>query len=69
MQVEADADGVAQVNLEDLLVKLIGPHSVIGRSIVLKSGEDDLGKGGHETSLIHGNSGSRVAIGVIGVSQ
>ena len=49
--IEADEEGVAHVNIEDRLVKLIGPHSVIGRSIVLKSNEDDLGRGGHEYSL------------------
>jgi hypothetical protein len=25
-------------------VKLIGPHSVIGRSVVIKANEDDLGR-------------------------
>ena len=40
--IEADESGVANVNIEDRLVKLIGPHSIIGRSIVIKSGEDDL---------------------------
>lgn len=67
--IEADEDGVAQVNIEDRQVKLIGPHSVIGRSIVLKSNEDDLGKGGHEFSLITGNSGQRIAGGVIGIAS
>ena len=67
--IEADEDGVANVNIEDRQVKLIGPHSVIGRSIVVKAGEDDLGRGGHESSLTTGNSGSRVAGGVIGISS
>jgi Cu-Zn family superoxide dismutase len=55
--------------LEDRLVKLIGPHSIIGRSIVIKSNEDDLGRGGHEYSLSTGNSGQRVAGGVVGISS
>lgn len=42
--IEAGADGVAKVHIEDLHVKLIGPLSVIGRSIVVYEGEDDLGK-------------------------
>ena len=67
--IEVDEDGVANVNIEDRQVKLIGPHSVIGRSIVIKASEDDLGRGGHESSLTTGNSGSRVAGGVIGISS
>ena len=41
--IEADEDGIANVNHSDRQVKLIGPHSVIGRSIVIKATEDDLG--------------------------
>lgn len=52
--IEADESGVANINIEDRLVKLIGPHSIIGRSLVLKSNEDDLGRGGHEYSLSTG---------------
>ena len=47
---------------------MIGPHSIIGRSILIKSGEDDLGRGGHELSLSTGNSGSRIAGGVVGIA-
>ena len=53
---------------QDRLVKLIGPHSVIGRSILLKASEDDLGRGGHELSLVNGNCGARIAGGVIGIA-
>lgn len=49
-------------------MKLIGPHSVIGRSVLIKAGEDDLGRGGHELSLVSGNSGNRIAGGVIGIA-
>ncbi len=67
--IEADESGVAIVNIEDRLVKLIGPHSIIGRSLVLKSNEDDLGRGGHEYSLSTGNAGQRIAGGVIGIAS
>lgn len=67
--IEADESGVANVNIEDRLVKLIGPHSIIGRSIVIKSNEDDLGRGGHEYSLSTGNSGQRIAGGVVGIAS
>ena len=66
--VTVDADGKCIVQKEDKLLKLIGPHSVIGRSVVFYSGEDDCGRGGHELSLVTGNSGSRIAGGVIGIS-
>jgi len=65
--VTSAADGKASVNISDSLVKLIGPQSVIGRSIVVYSGEDDLGKGGHENSLTNGNAGEIIGAGVIGL--
>lgn len=67
--IEVDDEGLAQINLEDKQVKLIGPHSIIGRSIIIKSNEDDLGRGGHEFSLSNGNSGLRIAGGVVGIAS
>jgi Cu-Zn family superoxide dismutase len=66
--VEVDEQGKCTVQIEDRVLKLIGPHSVIGRSLVVKGGEDDLGRGGHELSMTTGNSGPRVAAGVIGIA-
>mmetsp|Transcript_10565 Transcript_10565/g.20794 ORF Transcript_10565/g.20794 Transcript_10565/m.20794 type:complete len:155 (+) Transcript_10565:82-546(+) len=65
--VEADADGKAIINVSDKLVKLIGPQSIIGRSIAIMSQEDDLGLGGQEQSLINGNAGPAIAVGVVGI--
>lgn len=62
------ADGKSAVSITDKKVKLLGPHSVIGRSIVVYVGEDDSGKGGQETSLTTGNTGARVGAGVIGIA-
>ena len=67
--VEADESGVANVKLEDKLVKLFGPHSVIGRSLVICAGADDGGRGGQESSMATGNAGPRIAYGVIGLSK
>ncbi len=48
---------------------MTGAHSVIGRSFVIHAGEDDLGKTDHKDSKTTGNSGPRVACGVIGISN
>ncbi|KAJ3172954.1 Superoxide dismutase [Cu-Zn] [Geranomyces variabilis] len=65
----AGADGTVKAKLQDSHVKLIGPTSVIGRTIVVHADEDDLGKTLHEQSKITGNAGARVACGVIGVAK
>ena len=67
--IEAGDDGIAHVHIEDRLVKLIGPHSIIGRSLIITSNEDDLGRGGHELSLSTGNSGLRSAGAVVGITS
>ncbi|CAB1119461.1 unnamed protein product [Ectocarpus sp. 8 AP-2014] len=66
--IDADDAGVCKVHLEDRMVRLIGPHSIIGRSIIITAGEDDLGRGGHELSLTTGNAGARVCGGVVGIA-
>ena len=66
--ITADESGLATVKLEDALVHLFGPHSVIGRSIVVCAGEDDAGRGGQEKSLETGNAGPVVGMGVIGMA-
>ena len=47
-------------------LRLRGRYGVIGRSVVIHSGSDDLGLGGDVESLKTGNAGSRIACGVIG---
>ena len=64
--IEADESGNATFAHEDHLITLFGNYSVLGRSCVLHAGVDDLGRGGHELSKTTGNSGGRVACGVIG---
>lgn len=66
---ETDAQGNAKSSKEDKMIKLIGPESVVGRTIVVHAGTDDLGKGGHELSKTTGNAGLRPACGVIGLAQ
>jgi len=63
--VEADADGVAAGSITDSLIQLSGEFTVIGRSVMVHAGVDDLGKGGHELSPTTGNAGGRIACGEI----
>jgi Cu/Zn superoxide dismutase len=67
--IQADEMGVATVKLENKALKIYGPHSVIGRSIIVCAGQDDQGRGGQETSLTTGNAGPRIAYGVIGIAN
>ena len=54
---------------KDEKISLHGEESIVGRSVVVHQNEDDLGKKGDEESLKTGNSGPRVACGVIGLSK
>jgi Cu-Zn family superoxide dismutase len=46
-------------------ISLYGDNTIIGRSCVTHAFQDDLGKGGDEKSLITGNSGPRLACGIV----
>lgn len=43
--------------------------SILGRSVVIHEGRDDLGSGGNAESKITGNAGSRMACSLIGISK
>ncbi|XP_008319055.2 copper chaperone for superoxide dismutase [Cynoglossus semilaevis] len=60
--ITAGPDGRASFRLEDTLLKV---WDVIGRSLVVDAGEDDLGRGCHPLSRQTGNSGERLACGII----
>lgn len=66
---KTDPHGNAYLAMIDNQVKLFGSESVIGRSVVVHEREDDLGKGSSPDSKLTGNSGPRVACGVIGLSK
>ncbi|XP_028566036.2 copper chaperone for superoxide dismutase isoform X1 [Podarcis muralis] len=55
-------DGRASFRMEDNQLKV---HDIIGRSLVVDAGQDDLGRGSHPLSKVTGNSGERVACGII----
>jgi superoxide dismutase, Cu-Zn family len=61
--ITADTDGKATIKITDKLVTLAGPHSVIGRGLIVHAKADDL-----KTDPT-GEAGGRVAQGVIGVAK
>lgn len=65
----AGEDGVAELSIQDWKIPLKGPHSIVGRAVVVHADRDDLGRGGHELSKTTGNAGGRVACGVIGLQS
>uniref|UniRef100_A0A3G5AX21 Superoxide dismutase [Cu-Zn] n=1 Tax=Larix kaempferi TaxID=54800 RepID=A0A3G5AX21_9CONI len=65
--VTAGADGTVEFSTTDSQIPLSGPHSIIGRAVVVHADSDDLGKGGHELSKSTGNAGGRLACGVVGL--
>ncbi|XP_072032516.1 copper chaperone for superoxide dismutase-like [Amphiura filiformis] len=60
--VTAEANGRARFRIVDNRIKV---WDVIGRSMVVHSREDDLGKGNMQTSAVDGNSGPGIACGII----
>ena len=57
------------VSKHRLSLRYESPNCVLGRGIVLHSSKDDCGKGDNEESLITGNSGARIACGVIALAR
>ncbi|KAL2912927.1 hypothetical protein HK105_207598 [Polyrhizophydium stewartii] len=63
---QAAADGSFKTTLSDGVASLFGDNSIIGRALVLHAGVDDLGLTTNPLSKTVGNSGARLACGVIG---
>ena len=59
----ADSAGHAHLVLFDPDIAFSGTHDILGRSVIIHAGEDDL------QSQPSGNSGARIACGIIAVSN
>lgn len=60
--IEANEEGVAEIAMSDAVIQLSGPHSILGRGLVVHAGED-------RYTQPSGDAGDRVSIGVIGVAE
>ena len=56
----SDGNGVINATFYDNVSQLYGPFGILGCTIVLHQGEDDLGRGNNTASLLTGNSGARM---------
>jgi superoxide dismutase, Cu-Zn family len=61
--ITADKSGTVHLELTDSMIKLNGENSIIGRSVVVHAGKDDF------ITQPTGNSGDRIAFGVIGIAK
>lgn len=60
---QANDSGKAHIEYIDKMLSFEGEHSIIGRSVIIHKSEDDF------KTQPTGNSGARVACGVIGISK
>jgi Cu-Zn family superoxide dismutase len=61
--VTADANGNITLNLLDTRLSMNGPHTILGRGLILHANPDDF------KTQPTGNAGGRIACGVIGVAK
>ena len=64
----ANKQGVVNTEIIAQDISIVGKNPILGRSLVIHEDKDDLGKGKGD-SKITGNSGKRIACGVIGISE
>ena len=61
----SDEKGNVDIQYNDPYITLKGKNHIFGRSVVIHSDIDDLGKGKNKESKITGNAGKRIAYGII----
>lgn len=59
--------GSVQINIIDKLISLNGKNSILKKSVVIHEKVDDLGKGTSKDSKKTGDSGIRIACGIIDI--
>jgi Cu-Zn family superoxide dismutase len=59
----ADIKGMAELEWIDPVMQLSGPHSIIGRAVIVHANEDDM------KTQPTGNAGAREGCGVIGIAK
>jgi len=64
--ITVNATGRCQTEIIVNYLPLAGPFSIVGRSMVVHSHQDDLGQGNDAESKKTGHSGNRIACGIIG---
>ncbi|XP_071175767.1 uncharacterized protein [Mytilus edulis] len=67
--IDCDMNGNIDYKMTDETISLHGENSLIGRSIAIHEGPDDLGMGGDAGSLKGGNAGPKVACCVIALAD
>lgn len=60
--IEANEHGEARFDFTDSVIQLNGPHSILGRAVVVHGDEDKF-------TQPSGDAGDRVAFGIIGIAQ
>lgn len=66
---KTDAQKRFLFSYDDSSISILGKYSILGRSVVLHDGVDDLGLGDAPESLVTGNAGGRMACAVIGYAS
>ena len=61
--ITANASGKATIQMTDKLLALSGPHSIVGRAVIIHAKADDL------KSQPSGDAGPRIAGGVVGLAN
>ncbi|HEY7427171.1 MAG TPA: superoxide dismutase family protein [Gemmataceae bacterium] len=61
--ITADGRGKAEISVTDKLITLSGPHSIVGRAVIIHEKADDL------KTQPTGDAGGRIAGGVVGISD
>jgi Cu-Zn family superoxide dismutase len=60
--ITADKNGKAVIKMKDSVISLSGPHSIVGRAVIIHHDADDFGQP-------VGHAGGRVANGVVGLAK